>query len=169
MSREAALAAFDEARDRFLVAFEEVPDTALGFLKPGDDYSIGGLLAHLTWGLRHYSGVLEAAVSGGFGEFRDPPDPADLARASAEGRESLSASDRGAALKSLGSAHARLAVQARAVPEADFERTAPVRYGDATEPFPTSAATILVWMTEHYDEHVPHVGELLAAAGGRAD
>jgi hypothetical protein len=169
MTREAALAAFDEARDRFLVAFEQVPDAALGFLEPGDDYSIGGLLAHLTWGLRHYSGVLDTAVSGGFGEFRDRSDPDDLARAAAEGRAGLSASERGAALESLGAAHGQLADQVRTMPEADFERTAPVLYGDASEPFRTSAATVLDWMTEHYDEHIAHVGELLAAAGKLED
>jgi hypothetical protein len=167
MSREAAMAAFDESRDRFLDAYERVPDAALGFLKPGDDYSIGGLLAHLTWGLRHYAGVLEAAAAGGFGEVRDPTDRAEQDRVSAEGRRTIAAAERGASLASLGAAHARLAGQVRSLPESDFERTAPVLYGDATEPYPTSAATVIGWMTEHYDEHVPHVAELLAAAEGR--
>ena len=168
MTRDAALAAFDEARDRFLAAFEQVPDAALGFLKPGDDYSIGGLLAHVTWGLRHYSSVLEGAVAGGFSELRDRTDPAEQERIDAEGRAALSAAERGPALSSLGSAHARLSDQVRGLPEVDFERTAPVLYGDATEPYPTSAKTVLDWMTDHYDEHVPHVGELLAAAEVRS-
>jgi hypothetical protein len=168
MSREAALAAFDEARDRFLATFGEVPDAALGFLKPGDDYSIGGLLAHVTWGLAHYSGVLEAVVSAGFGEVLDRSDPAEQERVAAEGRTGLAAGERDAAVSSLGAAHGRLASQVRSLAESDFERTAPVLYGNATEPYATSAATVLTWMTEHYDEHVPHVGELLAAAAGRA-
>jgi hypothetical protein len=168
MSREAALVAYDEARDRFLAAFEEVPDAALGFLKAGDDYSIGGLLAHVRWGLTHYSGVLEAVVSGAFEEVRDPTDPAEQERVAAEARASLAPADRGAALSSLAAAHARLGSQVRSLAEADFDRTAPVLYGDATEPYATSAATVMGWMTEHYDEHVPHVAELLAAAEGRA-
>jgi len=167
MSREAALAAYDEARDRFLVAFEEVPDPALGFLKAGDDYSIGGLLAHVTWGLTHYSGVLEAVVSGGFGEVRDPTDPAEQERVAAAGRASLAPAERGGALAALTAAHARLASQVRSLADGDFERTAPVLYGDTTEPYATSAATVMGWMTDHYDEHVPHVSELLAAAEGR--
>jgi len=168
MSRETALAAYDEARDRFLAAFEEVPDAALGFLKVGDDYSIGGLLAHVTWGLTHYSGVLEAVVASEFGEVRDPADPAGQERVAAEGRASLAPAERDAALSSLTTAHVRLASQVRSLAEADFERTAPVLYGDATESYATSAATVMGWMTDHYDEHVPHVAELLAAAEGRA-
>lgn len=168
MSREAALAAYDAARDRFLAAFEEVPDAALGFLKPGDDYSIGGLLSHVTWGLTHYSSVLEHVVSGGFGEVRDPTDPAEQERVAAAGRAAVAPDERGAALSALDAAHGRLARQVRSLAEADFERTAPVLYGDATEPYATNAATVVGWMTEHYDEHVPHVGELLAAAEGRA-
>jgi len=168
MSRDAALAAYDEARDRFLTAFEEVPDAALGFLKPGDEYSIGGLLAHVTWGLTHYAGVLDGVVSSGFGEVLDRTDPADQERAAAEGRAALSPARRGAALSSLVAAHARLGGQVRSLAESDFERTAPVIYGAATEPYATSAATVVGWMTDHYDEHVPHVAELLAAAEGRA-
>jgi hypothetical protein len=121
----------------------------------------------VTWGLTHYSSVLEAVVSGGFGEMRDRSDPADQERVAAEGRAELAPAGRGAALSSLGAAHVRLASQVRSLPDADFGRTAPVLYGEATEPYATSAATVLTWMTEHYDEHVPHVGELLAAAQER--
>jgi hypothetical protein len=163
MSREAVLAAFDQARDRFLTAFERVPDPALAFLKPGDDHSIGGLLAHLAGGIGHYTNVLDAAVAGGFREMSDRVDPPDSGRAPDASRRGVGASERGSALGRLRAAHDRFAGRVRDLPEADFERTAAVRYGDAVEPFPTSAALIAGWLTDHYDEHVPHVAELLAA------
>lgn len=167
MTREAALAAFDEARDRFLVAFERVPDDALGFLKPGDDYAVGGLLPHLTSSIEHYMRVLDRAVAGGFGELRVQVDPADAARSTEAARRGLDAGGRGPALDDLRRAHDQLVSRSRELAEADFEREAPVLYGDATEPHPTSAAVIAGWLTDHYDEHVAHVRDLLAAYEAR--
>jgi len=163
MSRDATLGAFDEARDRFLTAFERVPDAALGYLKPGDDQSVGGLLPHLTWGIGHYTGVLAAAAAEDFGEVRDRADPAETERTADAARRGLDGPERGPALDALREAHDRLVRRCRDLPEADFERTAPVFYGDATAPHPTSAAVVVGWLTDHYDEHAPHVGELLAS------
>ena len=163
MSRDGALGAFDEARDRFLAAFDRVPDAALGFLKPGDDYAIGGLLAHMTWGMGHYSDVLDRVAAGGFGELRDRIDPAETDRSAEEARRGIDGAARGPALEAMRAAHDRFVRRCRDLAEADFERTSPVFYGDATEPHPTSAAVVAGWLTDHYDEHVPHVGELLTA------
>jgi len=33
--------------------------------------------------------------------------------------------------------------------------------GSGGQPYPTSAADIKAWLTDHYFEHVPHVAELL--------
>src|SRR5260370_1063978 len=41
MEREAALADFDTARKEWEDAFARVPDGALAYLKPGDDYAQG--------------------------------------------------------------------------------------------------------------------------------
>jgi hypothetical protein len=43
----------------------------------------------------------------------------------------------------------------------DFERKAPVRYEAGAEPYPTSAADVAGWLTGHYQEHVPHIQQLL--------
>jgi hypothetical protein len=82
-------------------------------------------------------------------------------RGAEEARRGLDGPGRGPALQSMRSAHDRFVRLARELPE--FERTAPVFYGDASEPHPTSGAVVCGWLTEHYDEHVPHVAELLAA------
>jgi len=164
MSREAALAAFDEARDRFLAAFERVPDDALGFLKPGDELALGGLLPHVTWGLEQYGQLLDTIVAGGFGEMRKRLEPAELERIAAVVRRGIDAEGRPAELGSLREAHAHLAGRVRALPEADYEHAAPVFYGDAAEAHPTSAAVIMGWMTGHYDEHVPQIADLLTEA-----
>ena len=53
MEREAALADFESARKEWEAAFANVPDGALTYLKPGDDYSLGGLQVHVNWVLVH--------------------------------------------------------------------------------------------------------------------
>lgn len=61
------------------------------------------------------------------------------------------------------SVHDELAGKVRATPEGDYSRQAPVRFGDAAEPYPTGAADILGWMTEHYRDHAGQIADLLAA------
>src|SRR5438094_9164088 len=68
MEREAALADFESARKEWEAAFANVPDGALTYLKPGDDYSLGGLQVHVNWVLVHYRRVLDAILAAGFGE-----------------------------------------------------------------------------------------------------
>ena len=66
MEREAALADFELARSEWESAFAKVPDGALGYLKPGDDYALGGLQIHVNWVLTHYRRVLDGIVAGRF-------------------------------------------------------------------------------------------------------
>src|SRR2546425_2648869 len=58
VDREAALSDFDAARAEWESVFAQVPDAALAYLKPGDDYALGGLQVHVNWILVHYSRVL---------------------------------------------------------------------------------------------------------------
>lgn len=163
MSTDAALAAFDEARDRFLAVFERVPDDALAFLPPGDEYAIGGVLPHLTWSIDHYGDILDAVVAGGFAGLRDPTDPTEVERVNDEARQGLDGPGRERALAALRTAHDRLVAMVRDLPEPEFEHSAPVLYRGSEEPYPTSAAAICGWVTDHYEGHIPHVEQLLTA------
>ena len=73
--RDTALNEFESARAAFVDAYAGVPDEALAFLKPGEDYALGGLVTHVIAVLEHYRFVLSAIVDAGFGEVRpeDPP------------------------------------------------------------------------------------------------
>src|SRR5437588_12408654 len=75
MDRKTALADFETAREEWDGAFAQVPDGALTYLKPGDDYSLGGFQVHVNWVLAHYRRVLDAIVAGGFAQIgpQDPP------------------------------------------------------------------------------------------------
>ncbi len=155
IAREKALADFDHARDDFEDAFSQVPDEALGYKPEGDDYSIGYLLTHITGSLLQYSSVATKIHEAAFGEVRldseGPPEP-----------DNSQTIDREAALTEMEAAHDALAGKLRELAYEDFSRKAPVYYPGSTDPYPTGAADILGWVTDHYREHIPHVAELLA-------
>ena len=158
MDRESGLADLERARGEFDGAMAGVPDGALGHLKAGDDYSLSGLVPHCEYVFRHYSAVLDGMAAGT--EFR-AVDPDDLEawhkRAS---REGFAAGDRTRAMSALAEWHQATVERLRKV--ADWDAKVPVLYGaESAEPYPTSAADINGWLTDHYREHVPHVAELL--------
>src|ERR1700716_2014966 len=61
---EAALQEFDEGRDAFREKLEGVPEPALSYLKPGDDYALGGLVYHVNGVLERYLEVLQGVMAG---------------------------------------------------------------------------------------------------------
>jgi hypothetical protein len=158
-----AVAALDGARDRFLDALATVPDDALGFLKPGDDYSLGGLLLHVNGALRRYAEVLTATRTAG-GETVDATAiDAGMHEANARSREGLDGEARRREEATLRELHARVVDTMAGIAPEDWETKTPVVYGGSPEPYPTGPGDIAGWLTDHYEEHVPQVAELLEA------
>jgi hypothetical protein len=60
------MGAFDEARSKFVERLAAAPDESLTYLKPGDDYALGGLVHHVNAILEHYAGVLDVIVASRF-------------------------------------------------------------------------------------------------------
>ena len=162
MEREAALGEFDRARDQFVDAFQEVPDEALGFLKPGDDYALGGLVPHVSWVLTHYARVLEGIAANHFGETHVVDPPAEVEEVAVQTKRGLDGDSRAPALDAIVHGHDRVNRLVRGFAESDFEREAPVYFGGAPDPYPTSPAAVIGWLRDHYAEHVPHVAQLLS-------
>jgi hypothetical protein len=158
MDREPALADFEAARQEWEVAFGRVPDAALTYLKPGDDYSLGGLQVHVNWVLAHYLRVLRGSVV-----LEDPPlsDSARLGLTSRQRREELDAMER---------LHRDVTAEVAALDAAAWARQTPVVYGPGEEPYPTSPEDVLGWLTEHYREHVQQSADLIEdwKAAGRS-
>src|SRR5260370_8405152 len=94
MEREAALADFDTARKEWEDAFARVPDGALAYLKPGDDYALGGLQVHVNWVLLHYRRVLDGIVAARFRELGPQDPPGDEPKAPEGARRALTAAAR---------------------------------------------------------------------------
>ncbi|HEX8220071.1 MAG TPA: DinB family protein [Chloroflexia bacterium] len=172
IERETVLADFDHARDDFEDALGRVPDEAMGYKPEGDDYTIGGIVMHITNSMRMYAVLLGMMRDAEFQEVRlaaypggDAVVEGDPSGDWVEGIPSLSPEDatrnRQAALDAMEAAHDKLAAQLRELLKDDFSRQAPVYYPGAEDTFPTSGADILRWQTDHYREHVPQVLQML--------
>jgi ketosteroid isomerase-like protein len=165
-----ALKAFETARDAYLQSMAKVPAEGFAYLKPGDDYSLGGLAVHVNFVLEHYTNVLQALIAGGFAECR-PEDPAGLEeRALARSKQSLQVGEVRSELTRTEQLHQGV-LQTIELLSGDVSRSAPVWFPGATETLPTSAADVLGWLSGHYLEHVPHIEALVEEwkRGGSAD
>jgi tetratricopeptide (TPR) repeat protein len=157
-----ALSRFDEAREAFTAALDRAPDESLAYLKPGDDYALGGLVFHVDATLEHYEGVLDAIAETGFGSCEPRDRPGLFEEANRRARAGMGAAERAEAMAASQRLHQRARARLASFGEADWERKAPVLYGPGTDPYPTSPADVAGWLTDHYLEHAPQVEQLLA-------
>jgi DinB family protein len=161
MERDSGLVDFDRARAEWEAAFARVPDEALRFLKPGDDYSLGGLMAHVNWVLIHYGRVLDAIVAGGFASIgpQDPPGEEEAAREAS--RRGLETSERGQSLERMAALHAEVRMALAALAASEWDRKCPVVYAAGEEAYDTSPQDLAGWLGDHYREHVTQTAELI--------
>ncbi len=137
------------------------PDAALRYRAVGDDYALGGLVVHITQVLDHYTDVLNAIHTADWQSPTAPPsvttdDDAALIR------DGFGGESRADALGRLREAHAALVNAVRAEPSEWFSRSAPVTYSGSSEPYPTSPADVVGWVSDHYAEHTQQIAELIA-------
>jgi len=161
MERDAALADYEAARKEWEAAFSRVPDGALTYLKPGDDYSLGGLQVHVNWVLAHYRRVLDAIVAGGFAEIGPQDPPGAEAKALEGARRGLTHGERKGSLDEMARLHQEVGAACRDLPDSDWSRKAPVVYGSGQEPYPTSPEDVVGWLRDHYREHVDQSAALV--------
>lgn len=159
--RQDAMTRFDATRERFETAIRSAPSDSLAYLKEGDDYSLGGLIHHVNVVLRHYGNCLDAMVADSFGPTRpaDPPGLWDEANRAAKGTVTKTELERG--LADMARLHDGVSAKVAAMTDGDFTRKAPVTFEEGKEPYPTGADDVLGWLSGHYEEHVPHVAELV--------
>jgi hypothetical protein len=170
MDRDAALADFDSARKEWETAFADVPDGALTYLKPGDDYALGGLQIHVNWVLTHYRRVLDGMIAGRFKQLGPQDSPGEGDAAGQRAKEGLAKGDRAKAIEEMERSHAAVTAAVKRISAADWSRKAEVVYGEGQDPYPTSPEDIVEWLRDHYREHVTQSADLVeeweAEAGG---
>jgi hypothetical protein len=161
--KDEALAKMDAAHAAIVDAFAAMPDGALAWLKPGDDYAIGGIVIHLLSSLDGYIGTLAAM---GAAEYRDTEGPAEddavVDAQLAHARRGLAPAERAATFAEMKTKHLSLADLARRAADTQFDALVGITYPGDDVPYPTSVALVVQWMTEHYAEHVPHAQALFA-------
>jgi len=160
--KDEALTDFEAARTKWDTAFAQVPDEALAYLKPGDDYAIGGLQVHVNWVLVHYRRVLDGLIDGGFAQLPPLDPPGENAEFNRRAKAGLTREGRRELLADAASVHQAVLDAAKELPEESWSRKAPVVYGAGQDPFPTSAEDVIGWLADHYREHVQQCPELVA-------
>jgi hypothetical protein len=162
--RETALANFDHARDDFVRTFAQVSEKALTYKPDGDDYSIGDLLPHVLNQINTYAVVLEMMTRSDWGPTRpfegesrqvmqDYSTQIQALFAGGEGRNPVVAE--------LEQVHDRFATAVRDMAHKDYAQKASVVYLSSPEPYPTSVGDLLEWLTNHYNEHIAQVWQML--------
>jgi len=158
--RETALKKFEAARAAFVGAYAGVPDEALTFLKPGEDYALGGLVTHVVAVLQRYRSVLSAVLDAAFGEVRPEDPPGFWEQQGRRAHAGLQPDERAAAFRELDRQHGAFVATVASLPREDWDRKAAVWFPSAAEALPTSPGDIWGWLNDHYLEHVPQVGDL---------
>jgi hypothetical protein len=158
-----ALAKFAEARDRFFGAFDAVPDDALIYRPPEDDFAVGGIPAHVAQVLRNYRNTLLGMIDADFSETTTVAGSYDTPQQRPENtKNGISSDQRAGVLADVSLEHNGLADAAGGLTPEQCARSAPVRYGVGADPYDTTALAILGWVTDHYMEHVDQINSLVA-------
>lgn len=163
MDREAALADLDAAREEWESTFAQVPDAALAYLKPGDDYALGGLQVHVNWVLVHYGRVLDALRADPHQTLEPLDKPGESDDANKRAKGGLSASERKPALEEMAGLHRFVKEAAARMSDEDWSRKTSVTYGEGQDPYPTSPDDVVGWLRDHYREHVEQCPQLIAS------
>jgi len=162
VAQQSAMSDFETARSEWAASFVRVPDDALAYLKPGDDYSLGGLQVHVNWVLVHYRRVLDGIIAGDFGELGPQDAPGEAEAAGHRARAGMTPQERRAALDEMAGLHAAVGAAVAKLADGDWARKAPVIYGAGQDPDPTSPEDIIGWLRDHYREHVQQSADLVA-------
>lgn len=161
--KERAIADLHASRAAIDETFASLPDAALTWLKPGDDYAIGGVAIHLIQSLDGYIATVDALRRAGYRDTEGPSEDASVVEAGlAHARRGIAGDERRPMFAEMATKERRLAELAARASEDEFARVVGVTYPGDEVPYPTSVALVLQWMTEHFNEHVPHVRELFA-------
>src|SRR6202521_955135 len=163
MDRDAALAEFESARVEREAAFAQVPDGALAYLKPGDDYPLGGLPVHVNWALTHYRLDIAAIIAGAFKPLGPQDSAGEGDAAGQKAKEGLAHGERAKALSDMGRLHAAVTAAMTKLSAADWSRKCEGVYGEGQDPYPTSPEDIVEWLRDHYREHVTQSADLIDA------
>lgn len=152
---------FQKSADDFVGAFRAIPTQALSYKPPGDDYTVGGLIVHVLDVMKKYGHVLDMICD----PSKKVPVRSEHSISKQEEqwiKEGIGEVERTVFLKEVQSLQKRLMERIEALSEEDYRAKTPVIYENSDEAYPTSPADLLVWMKDHYIEHVVQIEKIIA-------
>ncbi|HSS93936.1 MAG TPA: hypothetical protein VLR46_08095 [Candidatus Dormibacteraeota bacterium] len=163
MDRDAALADLDAARAEWEAVFMRVPDAALPYLKPGDDYALGGLQVHVNWVLVHYGRVLDALKTDPHRTVQPLDKPEEPVEANKKAKVGLTGTERTQAMAEMAALHHAVKETVGGISAVDWSHKTPVMYREGQDPLPTSPDDVVGWLRGHYREHVEQCPQLVVS------
>jgi len=164
--KDEALADFDKARAEWEAALAGAPDEALAYLKPGDDYALGGLQVHVNWVLVHYRRILDGLIAGESIPLPPLDPPGETDEVNKKARAGLTGEGRRESLAEMAALHGAIMKGAKGLSQDRWATKVPVLYGAGQDPYPTSPEDVIGWLSDHYREHVQQCPELVASWRG---
>jgi hypothetical protein len=155
------LADFEAAKLAFIAAIEGIPAQALGYLRAGDEYSLGGVVTHINAVLERYGAILDRIV---LSDQKSFDAHAIDERFEAENRTAIAGvtgAGRVEGLARMEKLHGRICTVMGSTDRARWDHKTLVGYGSGEHP--TSPADLTSWLTAHYREHVPHLEQILGS------
>lgn len=138
----------------FDAAFREIPNDKLSLLKQGDEYSLSGLIVHVTEILAFYTDVINriAILSPELtSELRVSKDISDSSKKLMH--DGIAPPDRPRMLEVLKRTQRYFDDRVNQLPPEVYTVVVPIYYEDDAAASPTSPAIVVKWVTEHYIEH----------------
>jgi hypothetical protein len=158
-SRDDGLAGLEVARAAFFDAYKGVPPEALSYLKPGDDYCLGGIVIHVSVVLEHYGRILSELLDAAHGEIQGQETPEFWQSMGERSKSGPAPGEEGEVFAEVDRRHDGIIAGATSLSDEEWGRKAPVFFAPE-EPLPTSPADVVGWLRDHYYEHVPQIREL---------
>src|SRR5262245_28352803 len=138
--RGVEMAAFNAARDEFLAAYATVPDEALAFLPPGDEYALGALPIHVCDSIEHYLLVFERVTQASYASIDLTHDEAATLMSRQQHERMLqarpTAKERAELAETMQATHDRLRQRFDALSDEEYQRAASVIYDAGGQLFP---------------------------------
>ncbi|MDQ3099218.1 MAG: hypothetical protein M3Q44_05720 [bacterium] len=138
----------------FDAAFREIPNEKLSLLKKGDEYSLSGLIVHVTEILAFYTDVINRISilpAGHATEFHVSQDISDYSKKIMH--DGVAPSDRPRMLEVLKRTQRYFDDRVNQLPPDVYTVQTPIFYDDDGKSAMTSPALVVKWVTEHYIDH----------------
>jgi hypothetical protein len=149
----------------FDAAFREIPNDKLSLKKPGEEYSLSGLIVHVTEILAFYTDVINrisVLPAERPSEIRVSKDISDYSKKIIT--EGVAPADKPRMLEVLKRTQRYFDDRVNQLPPEAYTIEVPIFYEDDGKSTMTSPALVVKWVTDHYVEHTQTIRDEIGPA-----